>query len=378
MPAMPRRRLHVLAAALAGTLLALALGGAAAEVWLRRQEGPSPLRWGWRDPFAEHGRRPIAEINQLGYRGRRVEYTDGDLVVLLVGDSQVQADACSFDELPEQRLEVHLRARTARPVRVFSVGALGYGTDQECVALEDYLARFRADLVLTWITTGNDLREVLFPIAPVPKPTFWLEAGRLAGPTARIGDPVPAGLRVWQRLCDWWRGPLNDYWGRHVLPPTNPPLPLDGAPACTDWGVMRPVGNDFRTEFVSVLVQIDPPSPRAVYAGTLVNLLLRRMRAAVRAQGGDLCLLLEQRQDFPLPDGLYEADLDGDRHRLRLSRRAYDQNLGRLTEGLDALFVPVTVEPWVAGPNDPHLNAAAVDQLMLGLAEQLATRLPPR
>lgn len=385
MPAMPapRRRSHAILALATATLAALALAGVVGEWWLRRQEGPSPMRWGWRDPYAEHGQRPAAETNQLGYRGQRIEYGDGDVVVLLVGDSQVQADACTFATMPERRLEAHLRAASGRTVRVFSVGALGYGTDQECVALEDYLARFRADLVLTWVTTGNDLREVLLPIAPVPKPTFWLQDGELRGPLARIGDPVPCGLRLWQRLRDWWRGPLNEYWHAHVLPPTNSPLPIDDAPVRTDWGVVQPTmrqqaSNDFRTEFLSVLVQIDPPSPRAVYAATLVNRLLERMRAATQAQRGTFRVLLEQRPDFPLADGLYQAEVDGSRVRLRLARSAYDANLARITDGLEALAVAVTVRPFVASADDPHLNAAAIDQVMHDLAERLAPDLPRR
>lgn len=375
---MPSRRRHVLLAAGVGVVGAVLVAGVAFELWLRSLEGATPMRWGWRDPLAAHGQRAAAEVNQLGYRGQRIDYEPDDVVVLLVGDSQVQADACAFDGMPERRLQEHLRLATGRPVRVFTVGALGYGTDQECLALEDYLAAFRADVVVTWVTTGNDLREVMLPIVPVPKPTFWLEDGALQGPTARIGDPVPAGLRIWQRLRTWWQGPLNEYWHRVVLPATNPPLPLDDEPARTDWGVMQPQTSDFRTEFVSVLVQMEPPSPRALYTEDLVHALLHRMREGVHAQGGAFCVLLEQRADFPLPDGLYEADVAGQRHRLRLSRRAYDAGVARMTQGLDVLRVPVTVEPFVAGPGDPHLNAEAVDQLMQDLARALVAKLPAR
>lgn len=383
------RRRRALLAPLLGVALALAVGGTLGELWLRRQEGPTPMRWGWRDPFATYGKRPKEEINQLGYRGQHIAYEPGDVVVLLVGDSQVQADACSFAAMPERRLEEHLRSAGGRPVRVFSAGALGYGTDQECLALEDYLARFRADLVVAWLTPGNDPREVLLPIAPVPKPTFWLEGDTLRGPLARIDDPVAHGLRLWQRLRDWWRGDYNEYWHRRVLPPVAPPLPLDEAQVCTDWGwyqaqLIHPLAaTDFRREFLSVLAQVDPPSPRAVYAMTLVDRLLARMRAATEAQHGVFRVLLDERGDVTLPDGLYEAEVaDGvrgrSRVRLRLSRRAYDANVARMTEGLDLLRVPVTVTPCAASATDPHLNAKAVEQVMGDLATHLVGVLPPR
>ena len=49
-----------------------------------------------------------SEMNQLGYRGKKIEYTDEDFVVVLLGDSQVYAAGCAFGWLPEARLEHHL------------------------------------------------------------------------------------------------------------------------------------------------------------------------------------------------------------------------------------------------------------------------------
>ncbi|HLU38849.1 MAG TPA: hypothetical protein VK081_05660 [Planctomycetota bacterium] len=370
----PRGRHRLLTASVA-TAAALALAGLALELWLRCREPAMPMRWGWKDPYAMAGKRPAHELNQLGYRGRAIEYSDDDLVVLLVGDSQVEADACAFDEMPERRLEAHLRARLGRPVAVFSAGALGYGTDQQALALEEYFARFRADAVVVWLTPGNDPREVMLPVAPIPKPTFWLEGDTLCGPTARIGDPVPRGSRAWQWLRDRLRGPLEEHWHRHVLPPTNPPLPLDDQPVRRDWGIVSLTGDDFRTEFLHALVQLDPPSPRARWVMRLIAALLQRMAAATRAQGGVLLALADDRPDFPLPDGLYEAEQGGRRWRVRLSRRAYEENLAAMTAGVDLVRIPVTVRPFVAGENDPHLNAHAVDQVMAALAERLGERL---
>src|SRR5690348_8142053 len=96
-----------------------------------------------------------AETNQLGYRGQPVEYADSDFVVVLVGDSQVEAKACAFEWMPERRLQLYLNA-AGRPVKVFSVGASGYGQDQELLALREYFGRHRADLVVLWETPLND------------------------------------------------------------------------------------------------------------------------------------------------------------------------------------------------------------------------------
>ena len=64
-----------------GAILAPLVG---AEVYFRVAD-PPPLQWGWRDLF----QRP-QELNQLGLRGQPIEYSDDDLVVVLVGDSQVE------------------------------------------------------------------------------------------------------------------------------------------------------------------------------------------------------------------------------------------------------------------------------------------------
>ena len=77
---------------------------------------------------------------------------------------------------------------------MFSVGAGGYGQDQELLALREYYSKYRANLVLLWQTPGNDIWNNIFPTHwPTnanPKPTFWLEDGRLKGPTEQIGEKL--------------------------------------------------------------------------------------------------------------------------------------------------------------------------------------------
>ena len=62
------------------------------EAMLRLLNRASPVVSGWRAPQALV---LPSEHNQLGFRGVPIEYADDDFVVLLIGDSQVQADACS-------------------------------------------------------------------------------------------------------------------------------------------------------------------------------------------------------------------------------------------------------------------------------------------
>jgi len=121
------------------------------------------------------------EANQLEFRGQKIEYGDEDYVVLLVGDSQVEAAAAYFEDLPEAVLERYLNKTTPKKVRVFSIATSGWSQDQQLLALREYFQQFRANLVVLWHTPGNDFWENTFPdrsTSPVKagaghlKPTF--------------------------------------------------------------------------------------------------------------------------------------------------------------------------------------------------------------
>jgi hypothetical protein len=101
-----------------------------------------------------------------------------------VGDSQVEAAAASFEELPETILERYLKTITQQKVRVFSIGASGWSQDQQLLALREYFQQFRANLAVLWHTPINDFWENAFPDRlPAPaekgagrlKPTFFLD-----------------------------------------------------------------------------------------------------------------------------------------------------------------------------------------------------------
>jgi hypothetical protein len=145
----------------------------------RWSDSPYPeylIRTGIRGPrfWSDH------ESNQFGFRGRNIEYTDEDYVVLLVGNSQVEAAASNFEDLPETMLERYLKAITQKHVRVFSIGASGWSQDQQLLALQDYFQQFRANLIAIW-HTPNDYWENAFPDRSLAndaghlKPVFFLE-----------------------------------------------------------------------------------------------------------------------------------------------------------------------------------------------------------
>src|SRR5204862_3380236 len=128
---------------LTASAVGVTVAGGLAMLLLQVAYVPPPLVSGWRSL------RPRAEQNQLGFRGRPIVYAPEDYVILLLGDSQVEGYGLPFDAMPERVLESHLDWQNQR-TRVFSVGAGGYGQDQELLALEEYFGKYRANLVVVW------------------------------------------------------------------------------------------------------------------------------------------------------------------------------------------------------------------------------------
>jgi hypothetical protein len=376
-----RRNILRLLLIVASTLSALLFGEAAFRILNK----PRPAVSGWR-ALVEIG---PAEKNQLGYRGQPIEYRDDDFVILLVGDSQVEARACAFERTPEQRLQSHLNSE-GRAVRVFSVGASGYGQDQELLALREYFRRYRADLVILWETPLNDIWNNVFPTSwpadGTSKPTFWLEEeGRvLRGPSEGIGEPIRETpslrlLLLWRKNFGWSR---DREWER-VYPPAYRPLDEFEGPFREDWQQwwnanergMR--DENLSNEKAHLAVFLTPRSERMQYGLDLTHRLLQEMERLASSRGGRFVTFATSAhgsEETSHTEGVHV--LNGKYY--RTSQSQYEENLKYLNRGFDFRRVPVTVEQWKAGPTDPHLNEQATDQVMGDLAKQLAPLVPPK
>jgi hypothetical protein len=162
-----------------------------AELMLRIMYFPHKVSSGWlwhNSPLRNLSIYKNDVPNELGYRGQSIKYGKDDYVVVLIGDSQVEAATSPSDKMPEKLLQKYLTTQMNRSVKVFSLGAAGYGQDQELIALEKYYKKYRADLVLVWATPSNDFWENAFPDRRVRKfaghikPTFKLVNNVLQGP----------------------------------------------------------------------------------------------------------------------------------------------------------------------------------------------------
>ena len=367
-----------------GVLLALAsiaVSLVVAEALLRLFDYPRTGTSGWRGG-------PPSEVNQLGFRGQRIAYSDRDLVVVLLGDSQVSSDALRAEEMPERRLQAHLAAASpGRQVKVFTVGAGGYGTDQEYLALREYFDRYRADVVLLWITLSNDVWNNVFPTHwprnGAPKPTFRLDHGRLVGPHQVMGQRVPR-LKLRAVLYPWWPADPDGDWERYLPAPYRPLDRYDG-PVDTlwqdQWDANTPLSRDenLDNEKTSFLLGLRPRSPRTLYGLDLTRALFGECRKLAEAHGARFGLIAhgQRPQGGPVNPRLVSMDQDEVVRVLkgryyRVSNTQLWENIGYMTGGFPFFYLPIRVKDFRVSATDGHLNAAAIDQVCADLAGPVA------
>ena len=138
------------------------------------------------------------QCNSMGFRSQEITYSDDDFVVILLGDSEAYAAASLYEQIPERRLE-HFLQKFKKNVKVFTLADMGYGQDQQYLALKKYFERYRADLVLLMFTARNDIANNIFPTAGennTIKPTFWMEGSQLRGPTEGWLEPAGSHFKL--------------------------------------------------------------------------------------------------------------------------------------------------------------------------------------
>lgn len=367
----------VKAVAKAGLLLvSLAIGLTLGECFLRLVYDPPLVTCGWRGLSEPH------LLNEVGFRGQSLTYDENNLVVVLLGDSQVEASACGEGRTPEARLQHHLNALPCtRPCKVFTIGAGGYGQDQQLLALNEYYRGYRADAVVLWQTFSNDIWNNIFPTHwPAngrPKPTYRLVGEEIIGPGEQLGQTL--SYRSSFRLLDLLRNrqvvkaDRDGLWEQY-LPSAYQPLRDYAGPVLTDWqhrwdhdlaGIRT---ENLATEKSHLTVSLIPRSPRMQYGLDLTHGLLQRIESTVESAGADFAVFDVVAPGACDPDGVYS--LNGNYY--RVSRQQREANLNYVNEDLRWISIPVTTPDWRVGPRDSHLNEDAVDQVMRELAVELA------
>lgn len=331
------------------------------------------------------------ENNDFSSRGRAIQIADDDFVIVLVGDSQVECESCAFDYIPEIRLEKHLND-LGKKTKVISLGASGYGQDQQLLMLEDYFNHnHRADLVLVWETPANDIWNNMFPTHwPTnanPKPTFWLEDGVLQGPTAQIGEVLPEPkIKIVSLIKDLLPATSerkrlrDDEWEVKLPAPYQPTTSFTG-PAndiwqkCWDENVRFFRSENLDIEKSHLAFNLTPASPRMEYGLQLSNLLLKEMQKKVEEQGGSLMTF---RVATPQPKEVKEKEtyVFNDKY-YHTSQEQFYENIDRWNADLTHFEIAITNETWKVHVYDNiHLNEHANDEAMKVLADSISSFIP--
>jgi hypothetical protein len=361
---------------LGSSLFAILLGALALQIFYT----PQAITSGWRAARVSR-----FEQNQLGYRGHPLVYSDEDYVVLLAGDSQVEAKACAYDYMPECRLEYYLNGK-GKKVKVFSLGAGGYGQDQQLLALRDFYGKHRANLVVLWQTPGNDVWNNIFPtLLPTngyPKPTFWLEDGQLRGPSEQIGEQLPYSKI---RLLSLFRGLLFKIYRRDEawesrLPHPYQPLTAYTGPVNHEWqkrwdeNIGRMQDENLATEKSHLALRLTPRSERMQYGLELTRRLLQEIDQLVRTHNGRFIIF-----NVSAPPEASRLDeevfiLNGKFY--RTSERQRQDNINFMNAGFEFFDIGIDLKKWRVGPENGHLNEHATDEAMLKLANVLEQLIP--
>jgi hypothetical protein len=365
-------------------LASSALTLAAIEVALRLLDKPAwdtNLRAGWKN----EGR----YVNELGYRGQPIHYSDRDIVIVLLGDSQVESEACPPDMMPERYLEQHLQQRDAR-FRVFTLGSGGYGNDQEYLALKEYFGKYRADAVVLWQTFENDVWNNIFPThMPADgaiKPTYWLDHGTLKGPNYQLGEVIrkPAQTKIGvmlNRLLFPQKG-LDRRWERFLPTPYQPLTHYEGS-FLTDWDPSDPNNKNPKLQWENLKnekshfsVQLYPRSERMQYGLDLTRKLLGRIRDTASEHRSSFFIFYALRPDDQRRLNNEEVDdviiQKRDGLFYRTGFRQTMANMEYANEGFTTFAIPILLETWRVSDTDSHLSCGANDQVMDDLAEKIA------
>lgn len=200
------------------------------EILLRNFIEPIPSGWGWNNSPRKH----LSEFNennenQLGCRGQKIAYGKKDIVILILGDSQVEAATSPLNRMPEILLERFLIKEKIN-VKVFSLGVSGWSQDQQLIALQEYYKKFRADMVFIWATPKNDFWENAFPDRSLTrkagrlKPTYRLENSNLIGPYF-TGNSYYRSSLLLQLLFSGIQGYKNETLEQYILEKWEEELP---------------------------------------------------------------------------------------------------------------------------------------------------------
>ncbi len=376
-----------------------------AEGALQVLEFPARPASGWRwdeSPYRSPANSDDHRVNQLGLRGEPIAYAKDDFVILLVGDSQVEAGFQPHDRMPEALLRESMERRLGPgKVKVFSIASAGWGNDQQLVWLKRYFENYRADVVVNWLTPVNDYWENTFIDRSVMrqagrlKPTYRLEPGgelspAQAGSRSKLRSLVSLAIGRWrhgesytleQHSSDGWMAALPAAQAPRPVPPVCPALEIDqktligsyrqGARAytvVTDEDLARG-----RSHFAVFLKE---ESPRDRYAIDVTHRLLQEVARTAQSHGARFFLYHAYRNDLDAAFREIRCLKTGDGATFAFDGSDWLRYLKASPLAAHVVSAHIASDHALnAGPNDWHLNEEGNRRAMDALANALVARV---
>jgi len=319
------------------------------------------------------------ECNSMGFRGREIAYSDDDFVVILLGDSEVYAPSIPYKQIPERRLE-HFLQNYRDNVKVFTIADMGYGHDQQYLALKKYFEKHRADLVLHMFTSRNDVEDNIFPTSGYNntiKPTFWLEKGELRGPSEGWLEPIGPRMKfplLWILYAGKAMGESRlEKWKKEIIPPHYQGLThYEGEIDYTwqeQWNSNPQQGfKSLEHELVGQSGnELTPRSELRTYGINLTRKLLSKIQQLVETHNGHFIIFKEERTwEIQGPDKEQVYFFQGKYYKLSMSQ--YHENVRDIFNGFEYYRVPMNLDNYTVSSKDYHLNQMAIDRLMKELS----------
>ncbi len=345
---------------LAAVSLVIALGGAELALdALALPARPGPLAWKTSVPWSEG-------VNALGFRGKGPRPRKRRHRILLLGDSQLEGYHLVRQDLFAAMLQRFLRRRDWS-VEVIALGAGGWGTDQQLLALREYADRIQPDQVVVFYTFQNDIWNTLFPThMGTPKPTFRLQGDALVPPDPalwRAPHEAPDAARAHHGLRALLRRAVTGYpgdadWEAFLPPPrtaapAGPHVPSLAESYEQSHGLALWDGEDLHHERSHFSHLVEPPSPRMQHALRLQRALFAEMQRECAARGIPLHVFRTM-----LTIDAWEGTWAHDGRAYTLSARAATARLRALFASLGIPLLEIDdltpEQTWL--PKDAHLN----------------------
>ena len=260
---------------------------------------------------------------------------------------------------------------------------MGYGQDQQFLALKKYFENHRADLVLLMFTARNDIDNNLYPISGgnnTIKPSFWLEDGQLVGPTEEWLEPVGTNIKLallWKSYFGRSIGEQRiEKWKKDILPPPYKPFKQYDGEVDYSWQEQwnkypETAYKGIEYERVGESTKWTPRSEMREYGINLTRKLFSEIKNLTELNNGRFIIFKEERPWELQNSGKDKAYvLNGNYYVTSLKQ--YQNNLRDIFDGFDCYRIEIGIDNYKVKPEDFHLSQQAVDIVFEELSEVLS------